>query len=94
VLDEAAPEAVETWPGRLLGLVFAFFLFSPFFVATHVIGQARRELGVFKPLDSIGAWFALFYFGFGGVFFLHRKVSSAAEMVVTGRCTDKGISDA
>jgi hypothetical protein len=95
VIDvKAAPGAVETWPRRLLGLLFAFFLFSPFFVATHVLGQTRRGLGLYKPLDSIGAWIALFYFGLGGVFFLHRKVASAAEIaVITERGTDKSIRD-
>jgi hypothetical protein len=95
VIDiHAAPEAVDTWSGRLVGLLFGVLIFSPFFFATHVLGQARRALGVYKPLDSIGAWISLFYFGLGGVFFLHRKVASAAETLVAGRRTDNGIRDA
>jgi hypothetical protein len=89
-----APEAVDTWLGRLFGLIFTVFLFSPFVVATHVLGEARRALGVYKHLDSIGAWVSVFYFGFGGVFFLHRSVANAAESVVTEGRTGKGIRDA
>jgi hypothetical protein len=89
-----APEAVDTWLGRLLGLIFALLLFSPFFVATHVLGEARRTLGVYKHLDAIGAWVSLFYFVFGGVFFLHRHVASAAQSVITEGRVDRGISDA
>ena len=88
------PEAIDTWLGRLLGLIFALLLFSPFFVATHVLGEARRALGVYRHLDSFGAWVSLFYFGFGGVFFLHRSVANAAELVLMEGRTDKGISDA
>jgi hypothetical protein len=89
-----APEAVDTWLGKLFGLIFALLLFSPFFVATHVLGEARRTLGVYKPLDSIGAWVSLFYFGFGGVFFLHRSVANAAGSIATEGRIDKGIRDA
>jgi hypothetical protein len=89
-----APGAVDTWLGRLFGLMFALLIFSPFFIATHVLGEARRTLGVYKHLDSIVAWVSLFYFGFGGVFFLHRSVANAAELVFTEGRMDKGISDA
>jgi hypothetical protein len=89
-----APEVVDTWPGRVFGFLFGVLIFSPFFVATHVLGQARRALGVYKPLDSISAWISLFYFGLGGVFFLHRTVANAAETVVAGASTDKSIRGA
>jgi hypothetical protein len=89
-----APEAVDTWLGRLFGLIFALLLFAPFFVATHVLGEARRTLGVYKHLDSIAAWVSLFYFGFGGVFFLHRSVANAAELFIAEGRMDKGIRDA
>jgi hypothetical protein len=95
VIDlHTAPDALNTWPGRLFGLFFGVLIFSPFFVATHVLGEARRALGAYKPLDSLGAWVSLFYFGFGGVFFLHRSVASAAESVAIERRIDKGIGNA
>lgn len=87
-------EAVVTWPGRLLGLLFGVLAISPFFIATHVLGEVRRVQGVYKPLDSIGAWFSLIYFGIGGVFFLHRSVASAAKSIAAERRMDKGIGDA
>jgi len=67
--------------GNLLGLLLGALVFSPFFIATHVLGEARRALGSYQPTDSIGAWIALFYFPFGGVFFLHRTVAVTAEAV-------------
>jgi hypothetical protein len=95
VIDiHATANAVDSWPARLFGLLFATLIFSPFFVATHVLGQVRRALGVYKPFDSIGAFISMLYFGLGGVFFLHRSVASPAETVVTERRTGKGISDA
>jgi hypothetical protein len=87
-------EAAATWSGRLFGLLFAVLVISPFFIATHVLGEVRRAQGVYKPLDSIGAWFSLIYFGIGGVFFLHRSVASAAESIATERRTHKGIGNA
>jgi hypothetical protein len=90
----SAHQAVDTWPGRLFGLLFGVLIFSPFFVATHVLGQARRAFGVYKPFDSIGAWISLVYFGLGGVFFVHRIVADATETVVVGAGRDKRIRDA
>jgi len=71
--------------GTLLGLPLVALLFSPFFIATHVLGEARRALRSYKPTDSIGAWFALLYFPFGGVFFLHRTVAAAAASILGER---------
>jgi hypothetical protein len=65
----------------VLGFLFGLFIFSPFVIATHVLGEARRSLGVYKPLDSIGAFTALLYFAFGGVFFVRAKVSEAVERI-------------
>jgi hypothetical protein len=92
VIDRhAMPDASATWLRTLLGVPLGVLVFSPFFVATHVLGEARRALGVYKPLDSIGAWVSLLYFGFGGVFFLHRSV---AQSVAATRGMDKGNGDA
>ena len=84
-------EIPMSWPGALLGVPLAVLLFSPFFVATHVLGEARRALGSYKPTDSIGAWVALFYFAFGGVFFLHRTVAATAEVVLKHRKDGRGM---
>jgi hypothetical protein len=78
----ATPGAQASWPQALLAVPLVALIFSPFFIATHVLGEARRALGVYKPLDSLGAWICLFWFGFGGVFFLHRSVASAAASIV------------
>jgi hypothetical protein len=75
---DASPTLLRT----LLGAAFAGLIFSPFIVATHVLVNVRRKLGVHKPLDSIGLCIALLCFGFGGVFFVRRTVVSAAESVV------------
>jgi hypothetical protein len=83
-----------SWIATLLGFLFGILIFSPFFVATHVLGEARRALGVYKPLDSIGVLISLFYFSVGGVFFLHRSVASAAESVSNRPRPDKRIKGA
>jgi hypothetical protein len=76
-----APENQITgsWIKLVIGIPVDVLVFAPLFVATHILGQARRSLGVYKPLDSIGAWVSLFFFAFGGVFFLHRNVASAVQ---------------
>jgi hypothetical protein len=71
-----------TWLLTLFGGAFAGLVFSPFIVATYVLGKARRALGVYKAFDSIGMWIALLCFAFGGVFFVRRNVLSAAESVL------------
>ena len=78
----AKPLAQASWPQAVLGVPLVALIFSPFFIATHVLGEVRRALGVYKPLDSLGAWICLFWFGFGGVFFLHRSVASAATSIL------------
>jgi hypothetical protein len=67
------------WIKVIIGVPIEVIVFAPFFVATHVLGEARRSLGTYKPLDSIGACLSLFLFPFGGVFFLHRNVASAVQ---------------
>jgi hypothetical protein len=71
-----------TWLLTLLGGALAGLIFSPFIVATHVLGKARRELGLYQAFDSIGVWLSLLCFAFGGVFFVRRRVLSAAESVL------------
>jgi hypothetical protein len=96
VVDPSAiSPAPVSWMGALAGIPLVALIFSPFFVATHVLAEARRELRVYKPLDSIGAWISLFYFAFGGVFFVHPKISTALESIVNirdpvGRFTSAG----
>jgi hypothetical protein len=71
------------WIKIIIGVPIDVLVFAPFFVATHVLGQARRSLGLYKPFDSIGACVSLFFFPFGGVFFLHRNVASAVQSLRT-----------
>lgn len=80
--------------GVILGALAGATLFAPFFIATHVLGEARRALGVYKPLDSIGAWVSLLYFGFGGVFFIRRTVLAVAESLAKEDRTDQGSRNA
>jgi hypothetical protein len=77
-----AHDTSPAWLLTLLGGALAGLIFSPFIVATHVLGKARRELEVYKAFDSIGMWLALLCFAFGGVFFVRRSVLSAAESVI------------
>jgi hypothetical protein len=81
IYNPSAPENQITgsWIKFVIGIPIDVLVFAPFFVATHILGQVRRSLGVYKLLDSIGAWVSLFFFAFGGVFFLHRNVASAVQ---------------
>jgi hypothetical protein len=81
ILNPSAPEnqITDSWIKLVIGIPIDVLVFAPFFVATHILGQARRSLGVYRPLDSIGAWVSLFFFAFGGVFFLHRNVATAVQ---------------
>jgi hypothetical protein len=60
----------------IVGAVVVLLIFAPFFIATHVIGNARRALGQYKPLDFLWTWLELYAFALGGVFFVHRAVAS------------------
>ena len=75
------------WIKIIIGVPINVLVFAPFFVATHVLGQVRRSLGLYKPFDSIGACVSLFFFPFGGVFFLHRNVASAVQSLPTSEAS-------
>jgi hypothetical protein len=68
-----------SWVKITIAVPVQVIVFAPFFVATHVLGEVRRSLGIYKPFDSIGACISLFFFPFGGMFFLHRSVASAVQ---------------
>jgi hypothetical protein len=78
------------WLLQLLAAPLVILVFSPLFIATHVLGEARRALKTYKPLDSLGAWIALFYFAFGGVFFLHRTVATTVEALCADHHSGSG----
>jgi hypothetical protein len=64
---------------RILGGALTLLLFLPFYLATHALGEARRRLGRYKPLDSLGTFLSLMYFPFGGVVFVQRTVRDVIE---------------
>jgi hypothetical protein len=66
VEPSATPILPEPWIGTVISIPLVALLFSPFFVAAHILGESRRALRVYKPLDSLGAWVSLFYFAQGG----------------------------
>jgi hypothetical protein len=81
------PSAAQHPTLRLLGGALALLLFSPFYFATHALGEARRSLGRYKPLDSLGTFLSLMYFPFGGVVFVQRTVR---EVIERGALNDDG----
>jgi hypothetical protein len=68
-------------PGVLQAIVTAF-VFAPTFIATHVLGNARRAAGFYKPTDFIGTWLALHMFAFGGAWWAHRQVRAVVHDTV------------
>ena len=67
-----APE----WWQAALGLPLVSLLYAPFFLATSVVGDARRALGRYLLGDCIGTWICLFSYPLFGVFFIQRTVAS------------------
>jgi hypothetical protein len=64
----------EEDPPILVQAIVVLFVFSPTFIATRVLGEARRAAGLYKPTDFIGTWLALHMFAFGGAWWAHRQV--------------------
>jgi len=61
---------------QIVGLPITLLLFAQFFVATSVVGDARRALGKYLVGDCISTWICLFGYPFFGVFFIQRTVAS------------------
>jgi uncharacterized membrane protein len=66
------------WP-TLLEAIVTLFVLAPSFVATHVVGEARRAAGLYKPTDFVGTWLALYFFAFGGAWWAHRQVRAVVR---------------
>jgi hypothetical protein len=81
------PRAAQNPAVRILGSVLTLLLFSPFYFATHALGEARRSLGRYKPMDSLGTFLSLLYLPFGGVVFVQRTVR---DVVGRGTLGDDG----
>jgi hypothetical protein len=94
ITSEIDPKLLPTisppWARTLVGIPLICLVFSPFFIATTVLGRTRRALGAYKPLDSVASWLSLFYFAFGGVFFVHGRMSSAFGAVRAESITVSG----
>jgi hypothetical protein len=69
------------WLRFALGLLLGLMLFAPFFIATSVIGDARRTFGLYKLGDCIGTCVCIFSYPLFGVFFIQRVVASVLELL-------------
>lgn len=68
------PEFLNRWPGAAIVLVTNTVIFAPFFLATHVINEARRTKRVYKPFDVYLTFISLYFGMFGGFLYAHRLV--------------------
>jgi hypothetical protein len=66
-------------PPTMIEAIVLLFVFAPTFVATHVVGEARRAAGLYKPTDFIGTWLALYMFAFGGAWWAHQQVRAVVH---------------
>ena len=66
---------------QLLGAVFVLGAFLPFLLATHVVDEASRSVGVYKPLDFIPTFLSIYGFIFGGVFYIRKRLRLILERV-------------
>jgi hypothetical protein len=65
------------WLRVTFGLPLTALLFAPFFIATGVIGDARRAVGQYLIGDCISTWLCVFTYPLFGVFFVQRRVAAA-----------------
>lgn len=84
VVDNSAAGAVL----QLLGAVIVLGAFLPFFLATHVVDEASRAVGIYKALDFIPTFLSIYAFLFGGVFYLHNRLRLILEKVGQGGALD------
>jgi hypothetical protein len=85
-LDASGQAATDSTFGKsLLGGVLSIILLSPLVLATRVLSNARRALGSYRPLDSIGTFLSLFYFVFGGAVFAQRRLREVVNSAAIGR---------
>jgi hypothetical protein len=52
-------------------------IFAPFFLATAALNDLQKSLGVRRSFASITNFVALYFWWFGGVFYVHRQVQAA-----------------
>ena len=52
-------------------------IFAPFFLATAVLNDVRKSIGVHQALDSLPIFLGFYFWWFGGVFYVHRQLQTA-----------------
>jgi len=73
-MEAEAPGSVQDWVGLAIVGPVNIAIFAPFFLATHVINEARRAKGVQKPFDGFLTFISLYFGLFGGLIYAHRLV--------------------
>ena len=70
-LEAKTPE----WVRGLAGVPVVIGAFAPFFMATSVIGDARRALGQYRMGHCVNTWICVLTYPVLGVFFIQRDVA-------------------
>jgi hypothetical protein len=80
-LDEAAegaPISSLAGAGIMAAVIIVnIVIFAPFFLATAALNDLRKSVGVQPAYDSVPNFVALYFWLFGGVFYVHRQVQAA-----------------
>jgi hypothetical protein len=79
------PVAVPDWARITIELPLIALIYAPFFIATSVLGDARRAIGQYKFGDCIGTWICVFSYWAFGVFFVQKSVAMTLAALDVGR---------
>jgi hypothetical protein len=78
VISTIEGEGITTsdWVRAVIAVPLTIVVCAPFFIATSVIGDARRALGSYKVGDCIGTWVSVMSYPLLGVFFIQGQVAA------------------
>jgi hypothetical protein len=82
------PVAMPEWERISIGLPLVALIYAPFFIATSVLGDARRAVGQYKFGDCIGTWICVFSYWALGVFFVQKTVAMTLAALDVARPTN------
>jgi hypothetical protein len=69
-----APRSAVEWFEQVFAIVACVVIFSPYFLGAAALNDARRHLGQDPTRESVPNFLALYFWPFGGLIHVHRRV--------------------